>query len=98
MKSCMIVLLTQYCAGDKIDKNEMGGARSAYGGAERFIRGFGGKNEGKTSLGRHGRRWKDNIKTDLQEVVFGGADRIDLVQYRDRWRALVNAVMNIRVS
>jgi hypothetical protein len=41
-------------------------------------------------------RWEDNIKTDLQEAGYGGMDWIDLAQNRDRWRALVNAVMNLR--
>ena len=43
-------------------------------------------------------RWKDNIKMDLQEVGCGGVDWIELVQDRDRRRALLNAVMNLRVS
>jgi len=55
------------------------------------------KPEGKRSLGRPRRRWKDNIKMDLQEVGCGGMDWIELVQNRDRWRTLVNAVMNLRV-
>jgi hypothetical protein len=41
--------------------------------------------------------WEDNIKMDLQEVGWGGMDWIDLAQDRDRWRALVSAVMNLRV-
>jgi len=56
-----------------------------------------GKPEGKRPLGRHGRRWEDNIKTDLQEVGCEAKDWIDVPQGRDRWRALVNAVMNLRV-
>jgi len=56
-----------------------------------------GKPEGKKPLGRHRRRWEDNIKMDLQEVGCWGMDWIDLAQDRDRWRALVNAVMNLRV-
>jgi hypothetical protein len=56
-----------------------------------------GKPEGKRPLGKHRRRWKDNIKMDLQEVGCGGMDWIELAQDRDRWRVLVNAVMNLRV-
>jgi hypothetical protein len=43
------------------------------------------------------RRWKDNIKMDLQGLEWGGIDWIDLAKDRDSWRALVNAVMNLRV-
>ena len=53
--------------------------------------------EGRRSLGRPRRRWEDNIKTDLQELGCGGMDWIQLAHDRDRWRALVNAVMNLRV-
>jgi hypothetical protein len=56
-----------------------------------------GKPKGKRPLGRPKHRWEDNIKMDLQEVGCGGMDCIELVQDRDRWRALVNAVMNLRV-
>jgi hypothetical protein len=56
-----------------------------------------GKPEGKRPLGRPRRRWEDNIKMDLQEVRGGGMDWIELAQDMDRWRALVNAVMNLRV-
>jgi hypothetical protein len=63
---------------------------------EKRVQGFGGKTKGKRPLGRPRRRWKDNIKLDHQEVGFGGMDWIDLAQGRDRWRALVNAVMYLR--
>ena len=56
-----------------------------------------GKPEGKRPLGRPRRRWEDNIKMDLQEVVCGCMDWIDLAQDRGWWWALVNAVMNLRV-
>jgi len=56
-----------------------------------------GKCEGKRPLGRPTRGWEDNIKIDPQEVWCEGMDWIELAQDRDRWRALVNAVMNLRV-
>jgi hypothetical protein len=55
------------------------------------------KPEGKRQIGRPRRRWEDNIKMDLQEIGCRGMDWIDLAEDRDRWRALVNAVMNLRV-
>ena len=58
---------------------------------------FVGKPEEKVPLGRPRLKWEDNIKMDLQEVECGGMDWIELAQDRDRWRALVNAVMNLRV-
>ena len=56
-----------------------------------------GKPEGKRPLGRPRRRWEDNIKMDLQEVGGGCEDWMELAQDRDRWRALVSTVMNLRV-
>jgi len=53
-----------------------------------------GKREGKRPPGRPRRRWEDNIKVNLQEVECGAMDWIELAQDRDRWRALLNAVMN----
>jgi hypothetical protein len=55
------------------------------------------KPEGKRPLGRPRRRWEDNIRMDVQEVVCGVMDWIGLAQDRDRWRAIVNAVMNLPV-
>jgi len=55
------------------------------------------KSEGKRPLGRPRRRWEDNIKMDLQEVGCRIMDWIELAQDRDRWPALVNGVMNLRV-
>jgi hypothetical protein len=57
-----------------------------------------GKPEGKRPLGRPRRRWVDNIKMDLREIGCDDMDWIDLAQDRERWRALVNTVMNIRVQ
>jgi hypothetical protein len=57
-----------------------------------------GKPERKGTLGRPRHRWEDNIKMEFKEVVWiRGMDWIDLAHDRDRWRALVNAVMNLRV-
>ena len=56
-----------------------------------------GKPEGKRPLGRHRRRWEDNIKMGLQEVGGGCGDWMELAQDRDTWRSLVSTVMNLRV-
>jgi hypothetical protein len=56
-----------------------------------------GKPEGKRPLGRPRRRWEDGIKMDLREIGCGGVEWIQLAQDRDGWRAVVNAVMNLRV-
>ena len=56
-----------------------------------------GKPEGKRLYGGPRRRWEDNIKMDLQKVGCGGMDCVELAQDRDRWRALMNAVMKLRV-
>jgi hypothetical protein len=56
-----------------------------------------GKPEGKRPLGRPRRRRVDNIKIDLLEIGWGGVDWIGLAQDRNKWRTLVNAVMNLRV-
>jgi len=68
----------------------MGERRGVYGGLV-------GQPVGKRPLGRPRPKWEDNIKMELQEVGCGGMDWIELAQDRDSWRALVNAVMNIRV-
>jgi hypothetical protein len=56
-----------------------------------------GKPDGKRPLGRHRRRWEDNIRMDLREIGWSGTDWIDLAQDREQWRALVNMVMNLQV-
>jgi hypothetical protein len=56
-----------------------------------------GRPEGRRPLGRPRRKWEDNIKMDLREIWFGDVDWIHLAQDRDRWRGLVNTVMNLRV-
>ena len=72
----------------------MDGACGAYvGGVDRVLV---GKPEGKRPVGRPRRRWEDNIKKGLQEVGGGCEDWMELAQDRDRWRALVSTVMNLR--
>jgi hypothetical protein len=75
----------------------MGGACSTNGAKRNAYRILVGKPEGKRPLGRPIRRWEDNIRMDLREIGWGSMDWIDLAQDRDRWRALVNTVMNLRV-
>ena len=66
-------------------------------GGEAYTGFWWGEPEGKRPLGRPRRRWEDNSKMDLQEVGCWGVEWIELAQDRDRWRALVNAVMKLRV-
>jgi hypothetical protein len=56
-----------------------------------------GKPEGKRPLGNPRRRWVDNIRTDLEEVGWGDVNWIGLGQDRNRWRALTNSVLNLRI-
>jgi hypothetical protein len=56
-----------------------------------------GRPEGRRPLGRPKRRWEDNIKMDIREIGFANVDWIHWAQDRDRWRAVVNTVMNLRV-
>jgi hypothetical protein len=56
-----------------------------------------GKREGKRPVGRPRRRWEDGIKMDLMEIGWGSVDWMQLAQDRDRWGAVVNTVMNLRV-
>jgi hypothetical protein len=66
-------------------------------GDQRCIQGFSGETCGKESLGRPSRRCDDNIEIDFLEVGYEVMDWISLAQDRDRWRAVVNTVMNLRV-
>ena len=75
----------------------MGGACSTMEERRGIYRALVGKPEGMRPLGRTRRRWEDNIKMDLQEVGCGRTATIELAQDRDRWRALVKVVMNLRV-
>jgi hypothetical protein len=73
------------------DVKEMGGMRNEY---KILV----GKPEGKRSLVRTRRRWEDNIKMDLREILWESVDWMYLAQDRDQWWAVVNTVMNLRVT
>ena len=81
----------------KFRRTRWAGHVACIGESKRVYRVLVGKPEGSRPLGRPRPRWEDNIRTDLQEVVCGDMDWIELAQHRDRWRALVSTVMNIRV-
>jgi hypothetical protein len=83
--------------GYQIKKNERAGhvaSMGERGGAHRVLV---GQPEGKRQFGRPSCRWRDNIKMDLQEEVWGVTDWIDRAKHRDRWRVFVIAVMNLWV-
>jgi hypothetical protein len=75
----------------------MGGPCSTNGWKKNAYRLLVGKPEGKRSLGRPRRRRVDNVRIDLGEVGWGDVDWIGLAKDRNRWRALVNSVLNLRV-
>jgi hypothetical protein len=75
----------------------MGGACSKNGEKRNVYRLLVGKPEGRRPLRRPRRKWVDNIRMDLVDVGCGDVDWIGLAQYRNRWRALVNSVLNLRV-
>ena len=105
----LLMIMRDYCADDFDDNNDHGKSRiksrrmrwaghvARVGEGRGVYRVLVGKPEGKRPLGRPRRRWEDNIRMDLQEVGLGYKDWIGLAQDRDRWRALVSAVRNLRV-
>jgi len=80
-----------------IENNEMGEHVACMGERTGVYRVLMRKPKGKIPLGRPSCRWEDNVKVDLQEVGCGAMNRIDVAQDRDRWWALVNVIMNLRV-
>jgi hypothetical protein len=75
----------------------MGGPCSTNGEKRKAYRLLVGKPEGMRTLGRPRRRWVDNVRIDFGEVGWGNVDWIGLAKDRNRWRALVNSVLNLRV-
>jgi hypothetical protein len=80
-----------------IVKNGIGGACSTHGEVCNAYKIFVGKPEENRSIGRPRRRWENNIRMGLKEIAWEGMDLTHLAQDRDRWRALVNTVMNFRI-
>jgi hypothetical protein len=80
-----------------VEEDEMGGSCSTNGEKKKAYTLLVGKPEGNRLLGRPRRRWVDNIRMDRGEVGWGDVDWIGLTQNRNRWRALVNSVLNLRV-
>jgi hypothetical protein len=98
-KLTVIIIMGYHCY-QLHTKDEMDGACSTNGGEEERVYVISGKvrrkeTTGKTKTSRY--RWVDNIEMDLRKMECGGVDWIGLVQDRDKWRALVSAVMNVRV-
>jgi hypothetical protein len=91
------VLLSQYCARDKIENNEIGGACRAYEEGNGVYRILVGTPKGKRPIGKLRCRWENNIKLDLQEVGCELWTGLSWLMLRTGWRALVNAVINLRV-
>jgi hypothetical protein len=81
----------------KVKEHEVGRACGTHGTGEKMYKVLVGKPEGKRPVGRPRRRWEDGIRIDLREIGLGGVDWIRLAQDRDRWRAVVSAVMSLRV-
>jgi hypothetical protein len=90
-------LFNRYCSGDKIENNEKGGHVARMRERKGVYRVLVGKPEEKRPLGRTRRRWEDNIKMDLQKLVCGGVDWIELAQDREKWLVIMNAVIKFRV-
>jgi hypothetical protein len=81
----------------EVKEDEMGRSCSMHGEKKEAYRILVGTTGGKRPLGRPRCKWKDNIKMNLRETGWGNVDWTDLAQDMDRWRALVNTVLNLRV-
>jgi hypothetical protein len=74
----------------------IGGPCGTHGREERRIEGLVVKSEGRRKLGSPRRRWKDNIKMDIEEVVLSSVEWICVDENRNRWRAVVNTAVTLR--
>ena len=97
MGSLMICTAHPLLFGGKMEKYEMGGACSSYGGRRGVYRVWVETREGKRPLGRPKRRWEGNIKMDFKGIVGGGMDWIELASDWNWWRTRVKEMMNLRV-
>jgi hypothetical protein len=82
---------------DQVKANEVDRACGTHGRGEKVYKILLGKPEGRRPLGRQRRRWGDGFRMDLREIGWGSVDWIRLAQDRDRWEAVVNAVINLQV-
>jgi hypothetical protein len=97
MRSCMVCTLHPVLLVIKARRMRWAGHVVRMGEVRGAYNILVGKPEGRRPLGRPRRRWEDNIKIELREIEFGYVDWIHWAQDRDRWRALMNTVMNLRV-
>jgi hypothetical protein len=88
-------LIHYFCIDGKSRRMRWAGHVASMGEERKGYKVLVGKPEGKRPLGRPGRRWEDGIRMDLRVFGLGGVDWIRLSQDRDRWRAVVSAVMNL---
>jgi hypothetical protein len=95
MSSFVICTFAKYNYNNQVEEGEMDGPCNKNRGEEKKI--IGGKARGKEPLERPRRRWLVNIRMDLGEVGWGDENWIGLTQDRNRWRDLVNSVLNLRV-
>jgi hypothetical protein len=86
----------RYLIADQVKEDRVGGTPGTHGRGDEIVQGFGGKAEGKRLLGRPKRRWEDVIRMYLREIGWVSEQWIHLAQDRNRLRAVVNTVMNLR--
>ena len=93
----ILTSITTYYSDDQMNADEMVRACGTCEGEEKYLQGFVGKRVGKGQFGRSRDRWECNIKRNLKQIGWGGIDWIYLDQDREKWRAVLNAVLNLGV-